>query len=309
MKSSISIAVASPSFSNNEKLKKLLSKYFLDIKYNTTSKTLKDQELNIFLKDAEVAIIGLEKINEDSLKNCNSLKVISKYGVGLDNIDLNYCQRENIQLLFSKGVNRLSVAELVICYMIGARRNIFSSVIDMKNNIWYRDGGNNLTSSKIGIIGFGNIGQELFRLLTPFDCEFYINDVINFEDEFSIKQYSLDDVLINSDIITFHLPLNSTSRNLINSDNYKLIKPNTILINTSRSEIIDESIIYKLISELNVTFCTDVFPCEPYHDDKFLNHRNYLSTPHIGGNSVESILNMGKSAIYNIIDFYGIEKQ
>ena len=308
MKSNFKIAIASPSFCRNKELVRLVSKYFSNPKFNTSNKTLKSDELNCFLKDADIAIIGLEKIDKLTLSNCNSLKVISKYGVGLDNIDLLYCESQNIKVLFSKGVNKLSVAELVLCYMIGARRNVFSSVIDMKNGIWHRDGGNNLSGSKIGIIGFGNIGQELFRLLIPFQCEIFINDVVNYEQALSIKQYSLEELLINSDIITLHLPLDSSSKNLINSDNYKSIKSNTILINTSRSEIIDESIIHRLLIESNVTYCTDVFPNEPYEDDNFLRNKNYFSTPHIGGNSIESIFKMGQAAIYNLIDFYGIKR-
>ena len=307
MKSNLKIAIASPSFSRNEGLINLLSKYFSNIKCNTANKTLKNEELNNFLHDAEIAIIGLEKIDELILNNCKSLKVISKYGVGLDNIDLKYCKYKNIKILFSKGINKLSVAELVLCYMIGAKRNIFSSIIDMKSKIWHRDGGNNLSGSKIGIIGFGNIGQELYRLLKPFHCQFYINDLINIEPNLIQKQSSLDDLLKNSDIISLHLPLDSSSRSLINSTNYKLIKNNAILINTSRSEIIEESIIYQLLTETNITYCTDVFPYEPYDDNIIINNKNYFSTPHIGGNSKESILKMGESAIFNLIDFYGFK--
>ena len=307
MKSNLKISIASPSFSRNEGLIKLLSKYFSNIKCNTANKTLKNEELNNFLHDAEIAIIGLEKIDELTLNNCKSLKVISKYGVGLDNIDLKYCKYKNIKILTSKGINKLSVAELVLCYMIGAKRNIFSSIIDMKSNIWHRDGGNNLSGSKIGIVGFGNIGQELYRLLKPFHCQFYINDLINIEPNLIQKQSSLDDLLKNSDIISLHLPLDASSRSLINSTNYKLIKNNAILINTSRSEIIEESIIYQLLTETDITYCTDVFPYEPYDDNIIINKKNYFSTPHIGGNSMESILKMGESAIFNLIDFYGIK--
>ena len=125
-----------------------------------------------------MAIIGLEHINENILKNLPSLKFISKYGVGLDNIDLKACEKYNVQIGWTQGLNIVSVAEIVIGYMLSLSRNIYLTSNMLKKNIWLKDGGNELSGKTVGIIGLGNIGQKVVEFLKPFNCTILVNDIV-----------------------------------------------------------------------------------------------------------------------------------
>ena len=165
------VAVASRSFSKNDDLVKNLQSKYSSVILNNFGKTLQGDELVNFLMPATKAIIGIEELTEPVLAKLTKLKVISKYGVGLNNLDLKLLKKRNIRLGFSPGVNKQSVAELALTLILIGLKKIQDNNIDIMNGNWSQEKGSELYGKNIGLLGFGNIGQKLASLLQPFNCK------------------------------------------------------------------------------------------------------------------------------------------
>lgn len=300
------VAVTSKSFSKNEILIEEFKKNFNEIKLNHSSKKLTDEELIDFLKDCDGAIIALEEFNKKVIDNLPNIKAISKFGVGLNNIDIEYAKSKNIKIGWEKGVNKQSVAEMTLGFMLMLIRNLYVTSNLLSNGIWQKNGGYSLYNKTIGIIGIGNIGQELINLLKAFNCTILVNDVVN-QDEYykkhNLKEASKEEIFRHSDIITIHTPLNEQTNNLININTLQLMKKSAFLINTSRGEIVNlNDLKLALKTNLIAGAAIDVYHEEPPKDLELLGLPNLICTPHIGGNSEEAVLAMGRSAIKQLKD-------
>jgi phosphoglycerate dehydrogenase-like enzyme len=305
------VVVTSPSFSNNLTLRAELESYFPCVKYNETGKNLEPELIPDFVGDAKGLILGLEKAGSSLFNYCKNLKVISKYGVGLNNIDIDAAQAASVMVLHTPGVNRRSVAELTLAFMIGISRNIFNSIASVKEGSWVKNGGFEISGKNIGIVGFGNIGKDLACLLKPFGVNIYANDVINFienTDDYAVNRVSLERLLEVSDVISLHVPYTKNTHHLISSPEFDLMKKDAIIINTSRGGIIDETALLEAVLNKGIKAALDVFEVEPQLGTKLVSHPHIFPTPHIGGNSREAVLAMGRSAIENLRLGFRLEK-
>ena len=301
----MNIVVPVKTFSKNNILVNELLEKFPNSKLNTKAQVFNEKELVEFIYGYDVMICGLEKIGEELLKACPSIKLIVKYGVGLDNIDFDACNRYKVKVLFEKGINKKSVAELTVGFILSLNRNIYSTCIELKSNIWNKSGGSDLNGKTVGIIGVGNIGKQVIKLLKPFDCRILVNDVIN-QDEYynnqNVEKVSKEELLKHSDIISVHTPLNAEMHHFFNKDKFQLMKKESILINTARGSIIKtEDLVYALENECIKGAALDVYEEEPPFNLNIVHLPNLICTPHIGGNSIESVLAMGRSAINLIV--------
>lgn len=300
------IVVTSPSFSKNNVLKEELLKSFTKTKFNDEGVKFTKRELINFIKDADGIIVGLENIDRDVLKACNNLKIISKYGVGLNNIDLECCEELNIKIGWRGGINRLSVAEMTLGYMLMLSRNLFVSSNQLKKGIWDKQGGFELSGKTIGIVGVGNIGKEVIRLLAPFNCMIFVNDIIRQEEYYlanNVEETSKERIFKECDLISIHTPLDDKTENLVTIKEFDKMKSTAYIINSARGGIINEDDL-KIALKKNIIAgaAVDAYIEEPPNDKELLALDNLICTPHIGGNSKEAILAMGKSAIENIKD-------
>jgi D-3-phosphoglycerate dehydrogenase len=302
------IVATSPSFSKNKNLANELKRFFPSTKLNIEGKMFNTDELINFIGDAECMIVGLDKINEEVLDSCTNLKMISKYGVGLDNIDLEACEKRNIKIGWTGGVNKLSVAEMALGFMLMLSRNLYQTSNQLKDGQWNKDGGFQLSGKTIGIIGVGNIGKELVRLLKPFNCKILVNDIIeqtDFYEKNSLIETPRNEIFEKSDIVTLHTTLDDDTRNLINLEQLKTMKSTSFLINTSRSGVVvEDDLKYALKNNIIAGAAIDVYRSEPPSDYELLALPNLICTPHIGGNAVEAVEAMGMSAIKHVKNFY-----
>lgn len=295
------VAVCSRSFSKNEVLRKEILSRYKHVKFNDEGLSLVGDKLIEFLRDQNKVIIGLEKIDDSVLNQITTLKVVSKYGVGIDMIDLQAMKKHKVKLGWKGGVNKRAVSELVICYAISVLRHVPVASSEVSAGIWNQHKGNLLTNKTFGIIGFGNIGKDVAELLKPFNCNVLVYDVDVSEitlESTSMKSVSLERLLKNSDVVSLHLPLNEDTAMIINKSRFEMMQQHAILINLSRGGLVDEEALKQaLISEQIAGAAFDVFEEEPPQDTKLLNCKNLLATPHIGGLAKESILAMGHAAI------------
>ncbi len=304
----IKVVATSPSFSKNPKLQNKIYKLFPNAKLNLDGKRFYKDELINFIKDADGVIVGLEPIDSEVLDSCPNLKIISKYGVGLNNIDLDECKRRDIAIGWTGGVNRLSIAEMALGFMLMFSRNLFITANQLKKGVWNKSGGFELSRKTIGIIGVGFIGKELIRLLKPFGCKILVNDIIN-QDEYYSKEglieVSKKELFKKSDIVTIHTPHNEITENMVTLDILKSMKPSSYILNTARGGIINEKDLkYALQNKIIAGAGIDAYIEEPPTDKEFIELPNLICTPHIGGNSKEAVEAMGISAIGHLKDFF-----
>lgn len=304
MNTKIKIAVASRSFSQNPPLRELLLSRYSRVTFNDEGKSLSGKELINFLKGHEKAIIALEKINDAILNELPELKLISKYGVGLDNIDFEALKKRNILLSWKSGVNRQAVAELALSMMLLTLRKSHFSNWSIKNSNWHQVQGNNLTGKTVGIIGLGNIGQELVHFLKPFNVNILANDILDrseFCKSHNVTLTTKEDIFSNCDVITLHLPLTPHTKHIVNSKVLRSMKPNSVIINTARGGLINEIDLLEALKEKSISGAAlDVFEEEPKINPDLLNHPFFFCTSHIGGSSKEAIWEMGKAAIMGL---------
>ena len=297
----IAVAVTSRSFSRNNILRKELLQQYKNVKFNDDGLKLQDDALVSFLKGHQKAIIALERINEDLLNKLPGLKVISKYGVGLDMIDMQAMHKHNMKLGWTGGGNRRSVSELVISLTIALLRHVLVSNREVLSGTWKQHMGGHLSGLTIGIIGCGYVGKDLVKMLQPFDCPILVNDIKNYDDfykRYNVKAVEKEELLAKSDVVTLHTPLDDSTRNMLTAKRLSLMKSDAILINVARGNLLDENALKKMLMTNRLGGAAlDVFSVEPPQDKELLELSNFIVTPHIGGSANEAILNMGRAAI------------
>lgn len=298
------IAVCSRSFSKNSALRKELLRQYSNVKFNKSARKLEGENLIKFLKGHNKAITALEKIDKKVLASLPELKVISKYGVGLDMIDLKAMQKFRKRLGWMPGVNKRSAAELTLAFAIVMLRKVLIGNQVVRQGRWRQITGNLLSGKTFGIIGCGSIGQDLVRLLKPFGCKILVNDIKKypkFYKKYNLKSVKLSTLLRKSDIVSLHIPFSKKTKNLISKSNIKKLKNSSILLNVARGGLVDEIALENALKKNKIAGAAcDVFSSEPPKKSRLLTLPNFLATPHIGGSSEEAILAMGKAAILGL---------
>jgi phosphoglycerate dehydrogenase-like enzyme len=304
----LSIGVTTVAFSKDKELvDKVNNIGFKKVLINQPQRRFSKDELIDFLSNCDVAIVGLDKINEDILSRVPNLRAISKYGVGLDNIDFDACKKHNVKVLYSQGVNKRSVSELAIGCMLSLSRRIYVTSNKLKTGDWNKEGGMQITGKKIGIIGVGHIGKDTIELLKPFRCKILVNDIIDqkkyYEDN-GLIEATKEEIFKTADIISIHTPLTAELKYLINKDSLSMMKPSSIVINTARGGLINQDDLkWALQNNIISGAAIDAYEVEPPTDKELISLPNLITTPHIGGNAAEAVKAMGLAAIQNIVEY------
>jgi phosphoglycerate dehydrogenase-like enzyme len=295
------VAVTSRSFANHPVLRKELLSRYSKVTFNESGRPLSTESLIDFLRHHVKAITALEVLDERVFYLLPELRVVSKYGVGLDMIDLDAMERHGVLIGWTGGVNRRSVAELAICSIISLLHRVPLACKEVKTGKWQQVRGHQLTGKTVGIIGCGHIGKDLAVLLKAFDCTILSYDIREFSEFYSKYQITptgLEELLTKSDIVTLHLPLNDSTYNILNAERMGRMKHGSYLINAARGGLIDETKLKEmLMNGVLAGAALDVFMHEPPEDLELLHLPNVIITPHIGGSTEEAILAMGRAAI------------
>lgn len=307
MKNSGRIAVCSRSFSAHPVLRQELAETFSEVTFNDSGRSLKGSELIQFLQDHDKAIVALEKIDASLLKELPKLKVIGKYGVGLDNLDFDALDRFQVQLGWTPGVNAQSVAECTIGLTLNIIRNLHKANDLVKSKGWKQITGKQLSSMTFGLLGCGHVGKAVVKLLKPFGCKILAHDILDFKDfykEHNVEAVNFETLIKTSDILSLHIPRNKITANIISSSVLSKMKQGSYLINTARGGLMDEVYLLKMLNSGHLAAAAmDVFNEEPPFNFDLVQHPNLFVTCHLGGSSEEAILAMGRSAITGLTIF------
>ena len=295
------VAVASRSFSRNPVLRQELLARYPGSRFNDGGDVLSGDALVQFLRGHDKAITGLDVLDEALFRAVPEVRLVSKYGVGLDMIDIEAAKRHGVSVRWTPGVNRQAVAELAICFMIALCRSVVPLAHELAAGGWRHPGGRQLSSSTVGVVGCGHVGQQVARLCRAFGATVLAHDVRAYDDFYraaSVTPVTLDALLQESDIVTIHVPLDASTRGLIDARAIALMKPDALLINTARGGIVDEPALKAALVERRLAGAAcDVFAVEPPVDHELLLLPNFIGTPHIGGGTREAVLAMGRAAI------------
>jgi phosphoglycerate dehydrogenase-like enzyme len=300
------VAVTSRSFSKHPVLRHELLERYADVTFNDEGLPLRGDNLIRFLAGHDKAITALEPLDEAVFAALPELKVVGKYGVGVDMIDLDAMARHGVRLGWTGGVNKRSVSELVIAFAVALLRHVPVANIEVRHGTWRQIKGRLLSERTVGIVGCGHVGKDLAKLLRAFGCKVLAHDIRDFPEFYAangITPMALDDLLAEADIVSLHLPLDASTRGLLDAGRLAKLKPGAILINTARGGIVDERALKEMLKSEHIAAAAfDVFAVEPPEDKELIALPNFIATPHIGGSAEEAILAMGRAAIAGLDD-------
>jgi len=295
------VAVASRSFSRHPVLRQELLAVYPDVTFNESGQSLDGDALVAFLDGHDGAVIALERVDDTLLSRVPHLRVIGKYGVGLDKIDMAAMVRHGVRLGWTGGVNRRSVAELVIAMAISLLRHVPRANLEVRDGTFRQIMGRQLGDRTVGIVGCGHVGKDLAVLLRAFGCRVLAHDILDFPtfyDAHDITPVGLDELLATADVVSLHLPLDDRTRMILDARRLGLMRRDAILINAARGGMVDEVALKAMLMDGRLAGAAfDVFAVEPPEDAELLRLPNFLATPHIGGSAEEAVLAMGRAAI------------
>ncbi|MFH0733547.1 MAG: NAD(P)-dependent oxidoreductase [bacterium] len=272
---------------------------------------LGENDIPKYSNDVDTIVVRSTKVNADAIVNSTRLNLIIRAGAGFNNIDIKAANKKGIYVANCPGKNSIAVAELAMGLIIALDRKIADNVADFNNGVWNKEifsKAEGLAGKTLAIIGYGNIGKELAKRALAFGIRVLVKDVMPITDEDVEVFDDFAKTLPRADIISLHLPANAQTRGLFNEKMFGYLKPGTILINTSRAEVIDEDALIKAIKENNLKVGLDVFKGEPEGKNGFVSSLlqglpNVYVTHHIGA-STEQAQNAVAEETVKIIHHY-----
>jgi lactate dehydrogenase-like 2-hydroxyacid dehydrogenase len=263
------------------------------------------------LLDVEYAILRTFKISRDVISKTRNLKLIQRWGVGYDSVDIEAAGEKDIKVAVTAGINSIPVAEYAVMLMLAVYRNILKIHSNVVDGTWRDntliDKSYIISGKKVGLVGLGAIGKEVAKRVQAFEAEVYYYDMFRLsqEDErkLDIEYMELDNLLRECDIISLHLPLTDSTKYLIDKKALNSMKDTTLIINTSRGGIINEDDLYEALANNKILGAgMDVFENEPVpQDNKLLKLKNIILSSHNAGNTTDNSINMAKRCVDNIL--------
>ncbi|HHI00659.1 MAG TPA: D-glycerate dehydrogenase [Thermococcus litoralis] len=265
--------------------------------------------------DALVTLVT-DKVDEDLLENAPKLKIIAQYAVGYDNIDIEAATRRGIYVTNTPGVLTDATADLAFALLLAVARRIVEADAFVRSGEWKKSGigwhplmflGYGLKGKTLGIVGFGRIGQALAKRAKGFGMKvIYYSRTrkTKAEKEIGAEYVDFETLLKESDFISLHVPLTTETCHMIGERELKLMKPNAILINTSRGAVVDTNALIKALKEKWIAGAgLDVFEEEPYYNEELFKLENVVLAPHIGSATHEARESMADLVAKNLIAF------
>lgn len=273
-----------------------------EVIYSTVGKPLSSEELRQLLPGVDGFIAGLDEIDRTALDAADQLKIIARYGVGVDNVDLAACQEKGICVTNTPGANSDAVAELAIGLILCLTRKIPAALEATRAGGWPRLRGRSLRGKTVGLVGFGRIGRQVASRLIPFGCNILAYDPhINADAALSppVKLTSLEALLFQADIVSLHLPALPETIDMVDADFLRQMKPGAYLVNTARGELVIEADLLAVLDSAHLAgVALDVFrqqPPDPH--SALLSHPKVLVTPHIAASTDDAGNQMGWMAL------------
>lgn len=282
-----------------------LQQFADEVVYNPVGRPLTEDELIPLLQGCDGYIAGLDFVTEKVIRACDRLKVISRYGAGVDRVDLKAAAQYDITVCNTPGANAQAVADLALGLMLSAARRLPMLDEKTRDGQWVRSTGIELYGKTLGILGLGAIGKSVAKRGQGFDMRVMAYDPFLNEEyalQHDIQPASFDQVVENCDVISLHLPLNDETRHIISREVMERMRPGTILINSARGGLIDEAAAYELLKSGHLGgLGLDAYEQEPPTASPLFELDNVICTPHTGSHTREATAAMAKMSVENLI--------
>lgn len=291
---------------HSKKPLQLLQERGYELVINPYGRILTQEEMIKEIEDADGIIVGVDPLNAEVLKHAKKLKVISKYGVGTDNIDVEYAKNKNIVVTITKGANSDAVADYAFSLMVSAARKLIPIDRGCRKLNWGKVTSIGVYGKTLGLIGLGNIGKGVAKRVQGFNMKILAYDLFK-DEEFAsrnnIEYVTIERILKESDFISLHLPLTKATENIIGEKELKMMKKTAVIVNTARGGLIDEDALYNALKNNEIWGAgVDVFEQEPPKNEALLTLDNIVIGSHCAASTFEAIDNMGIMAAENIIN-------
>ncbi len=279
-------------------LRSTLEKTVGEVVYSPVARPLRSSELLPLVKDADGYIAGLDQIDSSVIEAADRLQVISRYGVGIDQVDLQSATERGIVVTNTPGANSVAVAELAIALMLVLGRRICGAHQATRSGGWPRYSGVGLRGKTVGLVGFGAIGREVATRLKAFGCRIVVADPCvgsDCADTYAAQLVPLEELLASSDFVSLHASLNSSTLGLVDRTFLGKMKQGAFLVNTARGELIDEDALRDALEKGHMAGAAlDCFKEEPpAPDHPLLRFPQVIVTPHTGSHTDEATNAMG----------------
>lgn len=276
--------------------------------YNDTGLAYTKEQFWEVTQDAVGVIVGVEIVDRAYIDSHPELKAVVKFGVGTDNIDLEYCKEKGIFVGRTVGSNARSVAETAISFVMADSKNLYENLSGTKDHRWDKLTGYEVQGRTIGIIGFGAIGKEVAKMAWGLGMRVLAYDAFGVcpqtAAKFDVQIASVEEILDNADFVSVHVPLTPETKGMISARELGMMKPTAVLLNTARGGIVNEADLYTALKEGIIRSAWfDVLENEPPRaDEPLLTLPNFYLTPHIASRSSEAERNTADIATKIILD-------
>jgi D-3-phosphoglycerate dehydrogenase len=304
------VAVTTPYFDFFPELKAELAAAYPGTKFRSERRPLREDELIAYLQGYDAAVIGLDRFTERVCAALPGLKVISLCSAGVDHIDPAVLKKHGKRMWWAAGINKVSVSELAVCYMVLALRRVhfFSSALARGQWTGPMGFGADLNGRTVGIHGCGHIGKEVVKLLQPYGIKILACDRVDFSDfyrQYGVEKVDAEELWARSDVLTIHLSRNSSTIGLYTAEVLDKMKPGAVLINCARGGMVDEVALKARLKSGHIAGAAfDVFAVEPANGNPLLDVPNFFGSPHIGATTRASWEAMLRSGMRGITEAY-----
>jgi D-3-phosphoglycerate dehydrogenase len=274
-----------------------------DVTLHPPVSPLSSAELLRLIPGYEGVILGLDTCDAAVIAAADRLRAISRYGSGVDRVDVDAATRQGIAVTTTPGVNRVAVAELAIGLMFSLARGIPQVVINTRQGVWERIHGWELHGKTLGLIGFGAIGREVAVRAVALGMDVLVYDPFSTVDLPGAQAVDLPVLLRDAHVVSLHCAVTPETDGLINAERIAEMRDGAYLVNTARGELVDEDALYEALKSGKLAgAASDVFRREPPEGSPLLTCDNFLATLHMGGTSRESTLRMAMLAAKNLVE-------
>ncbi len=300
------ILVTARSFRKNPgRHKELLEQSGYEIIESPVDLPLQEEEMVELIGDVDGAILGLDYVTVRVIEAGERLKVLSRYGVGVDRVDLAAATARGVVVTNTPGTNHIAVAELTLALMLSLARRIPQHDRTVKQGSWERVQGTELAEKTLGIVGLGWISKEVIRRASAFDMRIMVQTGYpegELADRYGVEYVPLEHLIERSDFVSLHCAATPERCDLIGEKELRAMKPSSYLVNTARGELVDEEALLVALQEGWIAGAAmDAFKQEPATASPLVRLDNFIATPHIGATTHESVLRMGILAAENAL--------
>lgn len=287
-------------------LKMLQAKGFEYVLKSSDNPYTKEEMIRL-VGDFDGIIIGTDPCDRDVIDAAKKLKVISRFGVGTDNVDVEYCKKRDIAFYRTIGVNADAVADSTFAMILAVSKRIVPIDNDLKAGKWYEPETFEINHKTIGVIGFGHVGAKVAKRANGFDMKVIAYDPYRNEELAKSVNVTyvdtVEEILRKSDFVSLHLPLMPDTYHFIGANELAMMKPSSILINTARGGIVDENALADALEQNKLRGAgLDVFENEPLEKkSRLLNHKNTVLSPHAAADTYETLQKVSIAATENLL--------